>query len=56
MREENVIIRPPLGIAPKWYLDERRIDEIWCAIGRYIAANKKIPAEWFTELNSLLKN
>lgn len=44
---------PPLGLKPRNIHDAQRATDIYQAIGRYVAANKRIPAEWYEELQQL---
>lgn len=50
MRENK---KPPIGITPRWLLDEKRAKEIQEAIYRYKAADYPIPIEWVEELKDL---
>lgn len=45
--------KPPIGITPRWLLDEEREAEIWRAITRYIEAGYPIPMEWYQELDEI---
>ena len=45
--------KPPIGITPRWLLDEERAIEIEQAIARYNEANYSIPFEWIKELNEV---
>ncbi|MCD8308452.1 MAG: hypothetical protein LUD19_01260 [Clostridia bacterium] len=45
--------KPPLGLRPKFVVDEQRRAEIIAAIQRYGEAGKAIPQEWIDEYNSL---
>ena len=45
--------KPPIGITPRWLLDERRKTDIELAIKRYIKASYPIPIEWVEELNEI---
>lgn len=47
--------KPPLGLKPRHIHDSERIDEILCAIERYIDASMPIPKSWVNELRDLLK-
>jgi hypothetical protein len=49
------VIKPPLGLVPKWVRDKERFDEICAALSRYYNAGKKIPIEWVEEYNSLVE-
>ena len=50
MRE---IKKPPIGITPRWLLDEERAIEIEQAIMRYNEVDYLIPIEWIQELNEV---
>lgn len=45
--------KPPLGITPRWLLDEERAIEIEQAIMRYNEVDYPIPVEWIQELNEV---
>ncbi len=47
------IIKPPLGLRPKYIVDELRIREIEEAIGRCVLAGKAVPLIWQQELFDL---
>ena len=42
--------KPPLGIAPRYVIDEQRAREIIAAVLRYLDAVKPVPREWLEEL------
>jgi hypothetical protein len=48
MREVNE--KPPLGIAPRYIIDEQRAREIIFGILRFIDARRPVPREWLEEL------
>jgi len=52
------VIRPPLGLIPKKFHDERvkveRFNEVCGAIARYYDAGLKINIEWIEEYNELV--
>jgi hypothetical protein len=48
-------VKPPLGIMPKKYHDEKRFIELCGAIKRYYDAEFPIPIEWIEEWNELVK-
>jgi hypothetical protein len=50
---ERNIQKPPLGLTPKWIIDEHRMQDIHEAIMRYNQAHKEIPSEWIQEYISL---
>jgi len=43
------LLKPPLGLRPRFVVLEERIKEINKAIERYRQAQKTIPAEWYNE-------
>lgn len=45
----------PIGITPRWLLDEEREIEIRRAITRYTEAGYPIPIEWYKELNEIVE-
>jgi hypothetical protein len=45
---------PPIGLRPRWLVDEQRASEIVEAINRYAAMSKPVPLEWVTELQERL--
>lgn len=45
--------RPPLGVIPKFILEERRFNELKEAIERFTAANWPIPNEIISEYNDM---
>ncbi|NRS20617.1 hypothetical protein HP398_29800 [Brevibacillus sp. HB1.4B] len=47
--------KPPIGIMPRKFWDEQRIQDLAAAMGRYIAANRPVPSEWVEEYNELTK-
>jgi hypothetical protein len=51
--------RPPLGLVPKKFHDERvkskRFNEVCGAIARYYDAGMKINIEWIEEYNELVE-
>ena len=52
-RKEIDMNKPPIGITPRWLLDEERATEIEEAIVRYNKADYSIPIEWIQELNEV---
>lgn len=46
---------PPIGLRPRWFMDEMRLDEICGAIARYGLANPsmRVPTEWIDELQEI---
>ena len=47
--------KPPLGLTPRYINDLQRIEDIKCAIERYICAGMNINIEWIVEYNELIK-
>lgn len=47
------IIKPPLGLMPRYQWVEERKKEIIRAMDRYSSAEKVIPREWIEELSNL---
>jgi len=52
-KELEQIIKPPIGLRPKWVSDKERLNEVRSAIVRYYDAELKIPIEWIEEYNHL---
>lgn len=50
----NVKKKPPLGLMPRRFWLEKRLDDVLEATRRYYAENKSIPSEWVEEINELL--
>ena len=53
-KEPEQIIKPPIGLIPKWVIDKERLNDIRGAIVRYYDAELKIPIEWIEEYNQLI--
>jgi len=53
-KELEQIIKPPIGLRPKWVSDKERLNEVRGAIVRYYDAELKIPVEWIEEYNKLI--
>ena len=53
------VIKPPLGLVPKKFYDERvnaeRFNQVCGAISRYYNAGMKINIEWIEEYNDLVE-
>jgi hypothetical protein len=47
-------IKPPLGITPRFILEEKRLQEIIEGIDRRVKATYEIPIEWIEEYNMLV--
>jgi len=52
---EDEIIKPPLGLKPRFIHDTERKKSIVDAILRYIESNQDIPIEWMEEYIELCK-
>lgn len=50
----DVIVKPPLGLMPRFIHDEKRMHEILDACNRFIQASRPVPIEWIEELNELM--
>jgi hypothetical protein len=46
--------KPPLGLTPRFIVEERRMKEILGAIQRYCDAQRLIPSEWVEELSEII--
>ena len=55
-KELEQIVKPPIGLRPKWASDKERLNEVRSAIVRYYDAELKIPVEWIKEHNELIDN
>jgi hypothetical protein len=53
-KELEEIVKPPIGLRPKWIIDKERLNEVRSAIVRYYDAELKIPIEWLKEYNQLI--
>jgi ribosomal protein L1 len=49
MNNSPEIQKPPLGLRPRWAVDEQRLKEIYEAIQRYLEVSYTVPTEWFEE-------
>ena len=47
------IIKPPLGLTPRWVHEMKRFEEIIAAMKRYSEAGLPVPTEWIEELDEL---
>jgi len=50
---DSLLIKPPLGLRPKYIAYSERLKEINAAIGRYLDAGQVIPQEWIDEFSIL---
>jgi len=53
-KELEQIVKPPIGLRPKWVSDKERLNEVRSAVVRYYDAELKIPIEWIEEYNELI--
>ncbi|PCI96614.1 MAG: hypothetical protein COB15_09510 [Flavobacteriales bacterium] len=51
---EELLPEPPLGLPPRVFHLEDRLNEINSAIKRYITADYTIPKEWVEERNGII--
>ncbi|QHT60661.1 hypothetical protein GXP70_12400 [Paenibacillus lycopersici] len=49
------MIRPMLGVVPRFVWEERRFSDLQESINRFVCAGNRIPPEWVEEYNELLK-
>lgn len=58
MMTDPIVIRPPLGIMPRWrwleIQNETRLIEIIDGVKRFHAGKKEIPEQWVDEYHSLI--
>ena len=54
-QQKTKLVKPPVGLRPKYICDMDRIKDIRCAINRYFIAELEIPVEWVEEYNNLIK-
>ena len=47
--------KPPIGLMPRKFWDEKRLNEVSSAIARYINACRPVPPEWIEEYNELVE-
>ena len=52
---ENELRNPPLGLKPRFLVNEKRLYEVREAIVRYYNAEWQIPIEWIEEYNDLIE-
>lgn len=50
------IMKPSLGLRPRFVVQEERINEIITAMHRYATTEQKIPIEWINELDETFKH
>jgi hypothetical protein len=54
-KEFKRVMKPPLGLIPKFVVRLERLNEVREAIVRYYDAELKIPIEWVEEYNELIE-
>ena len=54
-QQKTKLVKPPVGLRPKYISDAYRLDEVRAAINRYFIAELAIPVEWILEYNELTK-
>lgn len=47
--------KPPMGIIPKWKIEQDRLRDLQGCIHRYMEAELPLNLEWVTEYNELIK-
>lgn len=52
--EEPKFVRPPLGLTPRYLVDEIRLEAIEKAIERYNVAGYEVPQDWLDERKEIL--
>jgi hypothetical protein len=53
-KDHKQIVKPPIGLRPKYLSDIDRFNEVKSAIVRYYDADLKIPIEWIEEYNGFI--
>ena len=53
--DEPAILKPPLGLKPRYIHDKARVKEILDAMERYSYQRFPIPTEWVEELRELIE-
>ena len=54
-QQKTKLVKPPVGLRPKYISDAERLEEVKAAIVRYFNAELEIPVEWVEEYNNLIK-
>ena len=54
-QQKTKLVKPPVGLIPKWVRDADRLEEVKAAIFRYYNAELEIPVLWVEEYNNLIK-
>jgi hypothetical protein len=51
----NKLIKPPIGLTPRYIIDTERFNEVRGAIVRFYDAETEIPVKWIEEYNELIR-
>jgi hypothetical protein len=51
----TIVKEPPLGLKPRWIVEEYRVQEICEAVMRYKKAGEPVPEAWIDELSELVE-
>tara|TARA_B110000902_G_C14018687_1_gene479441 strand:+ start:100 stop:273 length:174 start_codon:yes stop_codon:yes gene_type:complete len=54
-QQKTKLVKPPVGLRPKYISDAERLEEVKAAIVRYFNAELEIPVLWVEEYNNLIK-
>jgi hypothetical protein len=54
-QQKTKLVKPPVGLRPKYISDAERLEEVKAAIVRYFNAELEIPILWVEEYNNLIK-
>ena len=49
------MMKPPIGLKPKWLHNEQRLNTVKTAMIRYFNTGLKLPIIWIEEYNELIK-
>ena len=52
---ETAVLKPPLGLKPKYIHDKARVKDILDAMERYSYQRFPVPIEWIEELRELIE-
>ena len=50
----NESVKPPIGVAPRFIIDEQRQCDLTAAIIRYVSAGINVSPEWVAEYNEIV--
>jgi hypothetical protein len=51
----NKLIKPPIGLKPRYIIDTERFNDVRGAIVRFYDAETEIPVKWIEEYNELIR-